>query len=174
MPRHLATGKRKVTILSTKPANLAAPTVDELEAGIDASCRIVAGTFTLGPAASETVAEGSLCDEVIEEVFTNAKAEGSFTIFREFTAGKATTAAEDTEDGIGDSVYQALKARGTRVWIATRFTDKKSVAPWVAGDEVAVYEATTDFPRTGEGDGYIKAEVSLSVSKFEHDGIVAA
>lgn len=173
MPRSLATGKRKVTLLSTKPANLKAPTVAELEDGIDASCRIVAGAFTLAPTASETVSEGSLCDTSIPEVFTTAKAEGSFTIFRYFNDGQAETALQDTEDGVGDSVYQALKTRGTRLWIATRFTDKKSTEAWEAGDEVSVFEVTTDYPRAAEAEGYIKAEVTLSVGTFEVDGTVA-
>ena len=41
MPRSLADGHIKFTILLTKPANPAQPTAAELAAGIDASCNIL-------------------------------------------------------------------------------------------------------------------------------------
>ena len=63
MPRVLADGKTKFTILTTAPANPAAPTAAELNAGIDLSCKVLSEGFEFGPTDSETVDEAALCDE---------------------------------------------------------------------------------------------------------------
>jgi hypothetical protein len=48
MPKSLSDGHAKVAVLTTAPANLASPTVAELNAGIDASCRILRSGFASG------------------------------------------------------------------------------------------------------------------------------
>lgn len=180
MPRSLATGHRRVAILTTKPADMKAPTVTELDAGLHASCRIVAANYTLGPGDSETISEGSLCDEVVPEVPTNATFEkGELGVFRYWDAAKPgtheVTGAGSGDDAIGDAVFQALKARGTTLWIVDRLTGKKATDPWEAGDEVRVFEVITDAPREGEMEGYIKALVPLFIQGgTELDALVAA
>lgn len=175
MPRSLASGKRKVVILSTKPADMKKPTIAELAAGIDASCRILSDGFKFAPTDSETVSEGSLCDRVIEDVPTRAKAQGGLTVFRYFDEnGKPETAVVDTEDGIGDGVFQALRKRGTVVYVVTRFTSKYATEPFTAGDPVSVYKATTDVARDADAEGWQKSEIPMSVGDFEPDAEVAA
>ena len=49
MPKSLADGHIKIAILTTAPANLAAPTVAELNAGINAAARILASDWMFSP-----------------------------------------------------------------------------------------------------------------------------
>ena len=62
MPRVLADGKTKFTILTTKPANPEAPTATELNAGIDLSASVLASDFNWSNADSDRVAEKALAD----------------------------------------------------------------------------------------------------------------
>lgn len=167
MPKSLADGRKKVAILSTIPTNPAAPTVAQLTAGIDAGPKILSSGFTLGATSSETVDEKPLSVAGNVKVFTTSNYEGEIQPFREFTSAGVADVA-------GDTVYQALKTKGTRVWIAVRFTSKLSTDPWVAGDEVSVYECVTDNPRNAEATGYIKKIVPLSVENAWENGTVAA
>lgn len=161
MPRSLAEGHKKVSIMAVKPANLAAPTVAELNAGIDASCRILESDFKLGPAGSDTVDEKSLCDIGTSETPTNQKFEGMLTVFRYFSAGKAEVAG--TGGVVGDALFQALKVLGTEVYIAVRETSKLATDAWAATDEVDVFHVFTDAPQRGDGTGFIKRMIPLFV-----------
>ena len=175
MPRSLASGRRRVSILATAPANLAAPTKTELDAGIMASCRILASGYTMGPGSSDTVEEATLCDEQTPKVPTNATWEdGSITAFRYFDAqGVAETGAAGPDGAVGDAVFQALKNRGTTLWIYDRFTSKKATEAWEAGDEARGFEVVTDSWNTGESEGWIKAIVPLLVQRGEINAVVA-
>ena len=169
MPRSLADGKIKVSIMSTKPADPYAPTLTELSAGIDAAPKILSSGFKLGAVASETETEKPLSVKGNVKVFTISNYEGELQPFREFDATNP-----GISDTVGDLVYQALKTKGTKLWIAKRFTGKDSVAPWAAMDEVSVYEVTTDNPTDAEATGYIKKVVPLSVEDAWENGAVAA
>ena len=158
MPRSLADGRHKVVVMSTKPANLAAPTVTELTAGVDISCSIMSTGYTLGPTASDTVDEKALCEEGNTKVMTTANFEGSLTLFRYFDG---TT---KQADAAADTAFAALNTRGATVWIADRFTAKKSAEAFTALDEVGVYEVVPDFAQNAEATGYIKKIVPLQVN----------
>lgn len=168
MPKSLADGRIKVSIMSTKPVNPLAPTVTELTAGIDAAPKILSSGFTLGATASESVDEKPLSVEGNVKVFTTSNYEGEIQPFREFDATNAGKA-----DATGDAVFAALKVKGTRVWVAKRFTGKKSTDAWAALDEVSVYEVVTDAARDAEATGYIKKIVPLSVENAWENGAVA-
>ena len=175
MPRSLAAGHRRVTILTTKPANLAAPTLTELSAGLHASCRILADGYSLGPGQSDTVTEASLCDEIAPKVMTNGTwGDGQITVFRYWDStnpGKSETTG--TGDEIGDAVFQAVKVRGANVWIVDRFTGKKATDAWAADDECRVFAVQPDAWNEGEATGYIKAVVPLIVNGGEINAKVA-
>lgn len=175
MPRSLATGHRKVTILSVAPASFASPTIAELTAGIEASCRITADGYQMNPGGSETISEGTLCDEITPKVPTNATFDdGRIVSFRYFgPTGAAETGVQDTEAGIGDALYQALRVKGTRLWAVDRLTSRKSVDPWLPADECRVFEFITDPTKQMELTGYIKAETPLLVQKGELNGTVS-
>ena len=172
MPKSLADGRVKLSIMSVKPADPLAPTVTELAAGIDAAMRILSSDFALGPTASDTVDEKPIGQEGNVKVLTTSNYEGNLTPFRYFDGtGKAETG---TGGEVGDAVFQALKVKGSRVWIAKRFTSKKSTDAWAANDEVEVYEVVSDNSSDGEASGYIKKRCPISVEDAWLNGTVAA
>ena len=65
--RVLADEHIKFTILTAKPANPAAPTAAELNAGLDASCLVLADNFQWSAADSERVGERALCEATAAE-----------------------------------------------------------------------------------------------------------
>ncbi|NUP03539.1 MAG: hypothetical protein HOW59_37015 [Nonomuraea sp.] len=168
----LADGRIKLSIMSTKPVDPLNPTLAELNAGIDAAMRILSSDFKLGPVASDTVDEKPVGAEGNVKVLTTSNYEGNMTPFRYFDAtGKAETG---TGGEIGDAVFQAMKVKGSRLWVAKRFTSKKSAAAWAADDEVEVYEVVTDNAADAEATGYIKKNVPISVEDAWLNGTVAA
>lgn len=167
MPKVLADGKIKLSIMSTKPVDPLAPTTTELAAGLDASCNILSSDFTLSPTDSDKIAEKALCQEGNSNALGPSNFTAGLTVFRYIDTG----VAEDPED----DVFQALKAKGARVWIAMRQTDKKSTVAWAATDEVDVYEVITDNPQMpSDQAGYIKRRVPLEVQDAWLNGTVAA
>lgn len=172
MPRSLADGRTKLSIMAVAPVDPLAPTVTELEAGIDAACRILASDFKLGPSSSDKVAEKALCQEGNSNALGASNFEGTITAFRYFSTDGA--AEPSTPPNIGDSVWQALKVKGSHLWIAKRFTSKKSTGPWTATDEVEVYEVLTDNGTDADASGYIKKIVALEVQDAWLNGTVAA
>lgn len=158
MPKSLADGHTKVAILSAKPADPMHPTVAELTAGIDASCRINSADYNVTATASETVEEKELCIEGNAVAFGPSNATIEFTPFRYFAADGS---AEETDaDEIGDAVFQATKFKGTRLWLYQRETSKKSTEDWAVGDEVDGFEFITDNPQQVDRTGYVKKKVT--------------
>lgn len=167
--KSLADGRTKLAVLATAPANPEAPTVTELTAGIDASCRIAKTGYSLGPTTSETINDPELCVDVNATVYGASNFEGTLSVFRYF---------DDTTsqvDEAGDEVYQALKTKGTEVWLVERESAKKSTENWAAGDEVNVYRALLDNPqKSSDRTGYIKNVVNLAIQEGHIDAVVAA
>ncbi|AZL13782.1 hypothetical protein CXR25_13865 [Brevibacterium aurantiacum] len=158
MPKSLADGHTRVALLSAKPEDPMAPTITELEAGIDASCRINSADYNVTPAASETVEEKELCVEGNAVAFGPSNGTVEFTPFRYFDE----TGAPETggvEGEIGDAVFQATKEKGTRLWLYQRETSKKATDAWEAGDEVDGFEFITDNPQQVDRTGYVKRKV---------------
>ncbi|GEP38890.1 hypothetical protein NPS01_25530 [Nocardioides psychrotolerans] len=157
MPKSLADGHIKLAILTTAPANLAAPTVAELNAGINAACRILASDFTFGPTDSDKVAEKALCDINNVNAIGASNYQAGLTIFRYFNA--ATGVADPTED----SLFTATKVKGTTLYIYARETGKLETSPWATSDEIFLGGAVlTDTPqRPSDAGGYIKRRVPM-------------
>ncbi|WP_435744901.1 hypothetical protein [Nocardioides sp. SYSU DS0663] len=168
MPKSLADGHLKFTILVAKPADPANPTAAELNAGIDASCAILASDFTFSAGDSDKVNEKALCTT------NNANAIGAdnftagATFFRYFT--DATGAVDPAED----EAFQAVKEKGTTVWGYLREDGKLSTADWAAADEFLYMELLTDRPqRPQNAGGYIKRRVPFEPQAGD-EGVVAA
>lgn len=159
MPRSLADGKTKFTILTTKPANPAAPTVAELEAGIDASCNVLSSDFTWGATDSDKVAEKALCVENNANSLGASNYQAGFTPFRYFDA---TTGAPDPT---ADEVFETAKVKGTTLWGYARRTGKKATEAWAADDEIFLgAEIVTDEPQPpSDMGGFIKYRVPAEV-----------
>lgn len=170
MPRSLADGHTKVTILTDAPAHPAAPTAAELNAGIDASCAIMTSDFAFGATDSDKVAEKALC------VVNNANALGAsnytagFSIFRYFDA---TT---KNADATADETFAAVEEKGTTLWIYARETAKLSTENWATADEIFLgAEVLTDTPQPpSDRGGFIKRRVPLEVQAAYDNILVAA
>lgn len=172
MPLSLADGKTKLAVLSAKPADTSAPTVAELEAGIDASCRILSSDYSVGPQASETVDEKPLCVEGNVQALGPSNYSAEFTVFRYFDETGAPE-VDGVEGEIGDALYQAVKSKGSRLWLVERETSRKSTDAWAVEDEVSVYEILIDNPqKPGDQGGYIKKHIVGLVQDAWLDGEV--
>lgn len=157
MPKSLADGHIKFTLLTTEPEDPAAPTVTELNAGIDASCNILASDFTWGATDSDKIAERALCDLSNKNAIGAGNFQAGITPFRYFTS---VTGAPDP---IEDAVFEAVKVKGTEVWGYARKTGKVSTAPWAEDDEIYLgQKVLTDEPQPpSDAGGYIKMRVPM-------------
>lgn len=157
MPKSLADGHTKLTLLTTKPANPAAPTATELNAGIDASCDILASDFTWSAADSDKVAEKALCDTSNKNALGASNYTAGMTVFRQFDA------ATGAVDVAADDVFQAVRTKGTTLWGYVRKNGKLATQAWAAGDEIPIgLEVVTDTPQApSDSGGYIKNRIPL-------------
>ena len=130
MPRSLADGKTKFSLLTDKPADPANPTATELNAGIDASRNILGSDFTFGAAASDKINEAALSTDVNANTPTRGNNVSAFTLFRYFDEAGASAPTE------GDDAFQAMKLKGVTVWAYARRTNKPSGDEWAPGDEI--------------------------------------
>lgn len=157
MPKSLADGHSKLTILTEAPADPDAPTAAELNAGIDVSCAVLASDFTWSAADSDKVNEKALCTTNNANSIGASNFTAGLTLFRYFDAG--TGAVDETED----EAFQALKVKGTTVWGYLRENGKLATVAWAAGDEIVLgLEVQTDVPqRPQNAGGYIKRRVPM-------------
>lgn len=174
MPRSLAAGRTKIILFATKPTgDLAALPASTFNATgvIDASCRVSKEGFKLGAGDSDSFTDPALCEEVAAETPGPSKYEGELPVFRYFDSeGKPETGVGGE---IGDALFQAVKEKGTTLWVARRDTSKKSAEPMASGDEYEIYEVITDEPKEVSQDGYNKRNVRLFVQSRVR-GVVAA
>ncbi len=170
MPKSLADGHVKIAVLTTKPANIFAPTVAELNAGINAACRILASDFTWSATDSDKVNEKAVCDVNNVNALGASNFSAAMTIFRYFNAG--TGVADPTED----SLFTATKVKGTSLWIYGRETGKLETVAWAAGDEIALGgEVLTDeIQNPANAGGYIKRRVPLEPQSMRTNLAAAA
>lgn len=157
--RSLADGHIKLILLTTKPANPGAPTAAELSAGIDISCNILASDFTFGATDSDKVAEKALCTVGNANALGPSNYQAGVTFFRYFDT---TTKNPDLT---ADAGFQAVKVKGTTVWLYARKTAKLSTAAIAAADELYMgAEVATDSPQTpSDQGGWIKSRVPMEV-----------
>lgn len=168
MPRVLADGKTKFTILTTKPANPEAPTATELNAGIDLSASVLASDFNWSNADSDRVAEKALADSGNSNAIGASNYTTGVTIWRYYaTAGGV--------DATADAGYAALKEKGTTVWGYARESDKDATDAWEAADEIYLGgEVITDAPQRLDGSGFIKRRIGLEMQRGYDNIAVAA
>lgn len=168
MPKSLADGHLKFTILIAKPADLAAVTATVLNAGIDASCAVLASDFTFSPTDSDKVNEKALCTTNNANAIGADNFQAGATFFRYFD--ELTGLADLTEE----EAYQAVKEKGATVWGFLREDGKLSTADWAEDDEYLWMELLSDRPqRPQNAGGYIKRRVPFE-PQAGGDGVVAA
>lgn len=161
MPRSLADGKTKFTVLTTEPADPTEPTITELNAGIQAAANILASDFTWGAADSDTVAERSLADKNNVNAYAASNYTAGITPFRYFD--ETTGAPDPTEDAL----FDAVKEKGTELWCYARRTGKDAGAAWAAADEIFLgAKVITDEPQPpSDLGGYIKFRSPMQVQE---------
>jgi hypothetical protein len=158
MPKTLADATIRLAILTTEPANMSAITVTELNAGIDASCRVLKSDYRMSPTASDTVADTELCSEGNAVTYGASNYEASLTPFWYLDEQGKSDMTEDV-------VYQALREKGTRVWLVQR-QGPKYTQPWAVADVYDCFEVVTDNPQQpSDMSGYIKRTVPLGVQR---------
>lgn len=171
-PRVFAEQNRKLTVLTAPPTeSLDALTVATLEAGMDASCRVTQADTRLRATASETLNQPAVCEPASASVPARSNFEGTMGVFRYFD--ESNPGAADPE---GDILFQAVKVKGTPIYVVERLSGKKWNEPWEAGDEYSVFAVTTDNWQRQEDPhaGYIHVLVPLTVQDAELNGVVAA
>lgn len=156
MPRVLADGKTKLAFLTERPANPAAPTASELEAGIDMSCAILSSDFEFTAAASDTRDSKTLCQTGNAQRPGLSNHTANLTIYR-FWKEEGGSDAEGEDAG-----FEAVKVKSTPIWAYARKTEKFSDEPWEAGDEIYMGgEFLSDTPAQGALDDDINVRTPL-------------
>jgi hypothetical protein len=169
MPKSLADGHTKYTILTTEPADPENPTALELNAGLDYSCDVLASDFTWSATDSDKVAEKALCDTNNANSLGPSNFNAGATVFRQFDP------LTGLPDPTGDAKFEALKVKGTRFWGYTRKNGKLATDAWAAGDEYELgMEVITDAPQNpSDAGGYIKYRVPMEPQRGWQFGDVA-
>ena len=150
----LSDGRRRVTVCTVKPANIGAPTLAELNAGIYASPFIPKSTFTWSAGDPNTVNDTDLEKAFDVEVPTTDTYDLGFGAYRDFLPGGGF-------DSAGDALFQAVKVKGTTIYVYVRWTDKLSTAAWATGDEIYLGGAVVTGTPKAVSEGYIKYAVPL-------------
>lgn len=169
MPKSLADGHSKIAILTTKPANIFAPTAAELAAGINAACRILASDWAFSAASSDKVNEKAKCDVNNVNALGASNFQTMMTIFRYFNAGTGLP------DAIEDALFTACKAKGTTLWIYERENGLLETAAWASGQDIQLGgEVLTDEVQnpTNAG-GYIKRRIEMEPQSMRTNLVVA-
>jgi hypothetical protein len=163
-----ADGKKKFTLLLTKPASLK-PTAAELNAGLDVSCMVLDSDANWTNTASDRFNEKPACTQGNSQALGAANYDTALTWLREYLVAGGIDAA-----GL-DAGYQAVKVRGTTVWIYLRETDKLSTAPWAIGDEIHLGgEVVSDAPMRVNNDGNIKRRIEFLPQNMISETLVTA
>ncbi|VXA92371.1 hypothetical protein [Citricoccus sp. K5] len=170
-PRTFAEQRRKITVLTAPPTEpLGALTVATLTAGMDAACRVAQEGTRFAATASETLNQPAVCEPSSASVPARSNYEGSIAVFRYFDETNPGAA-----DPTGDVLFQALKVKGTPVYVVESLTGKDWDEEWEAGDEYSVFAVTTDnWQRQADPHaGYIHVTIPLTVQDAELNGVVA-
>lgn len=170
-PRTFADQHRKITVLTAPPTEpIGALTVATLEAGIDASCRVTQEGTRFAATASETLSQPAVCEPSSASVPARSNFEASMGVFRYFD--ETNPGAADPE---ADVLFQAVKHKGTPVYVVERLSGKDWDEEWATGDEYSVFAVTTDnWQRQSDPHaGYIHVTIPLTVQDAELNGVVA-
>jgi hypothetical protein len=171
--KSLADGKKKITLLTIAPANEEAPTAVELNAGEDISCNVLDSDFNWTNTDSATFDEKPACAKGQVLALGASNYDLAATFIREYLETGGTVGAADIA-GL-DAGYQAVKTKGSVVWIYVRETAKDSDEDWAAADEIYLGgKVQSDAPARVNNDGNIKRRVKFLPQRMFEDIAVAA
>ena len=153
-------------LLPSGVEDIDAPKVSEISAGSNISQKVFKQDTYLRPTASEAVSEPLLSGDPAQG-YGQDNFEGQLNVGRFYdTDGKP--------DATLDTLWTAAKAKGTPLTIAMRYGAHWNTAP-VSGQEVSVYEVTTDNPQPPQDlSGFIKRIIPLAVMKASLDVALAS
>lgn len=160
--RMLATDKTKFVLLTTQPASEQAPTVSELNGGIDLSLLVSKDGFEFTSGDPETINEPTLGSASNAPIPTLANYSAGFVLWRQFLAGGGF-------DPAADAAFTALSAALLKspMWLYARRTDKKATDAWAAGDELYLGQRVIiSAIKATEATGYIK----YTIATLSQDG----
>ena len=160
MPRVLADGKTKFTILTEAPVDPEAPTAAELNAGIDLSCKVLSSDFAWTATDSDKISEPALCDDSNSNSLGKSNYSGGFTLWRYYLDAGGV-------DPSADAGFAAVKEKGATLYGYARRTDKDSKEDWEGDDEIYMgAEFTTDTPQVpSDSGGWLKWRVPAEVQR---------
>lgn len=154
-----ADGKKKFALLLTKPAGRV-PTATELNAGQDISCAVLDSDANWTNTASDRFNEKPACTKGNSQALGASNYDTALTFLREFLDGAGGEKGADVTGA--DAGYQAVRVKGSTVWIYLRETDKDSGEDWAPGDEIHLGgEVTNDSPMRVNNDGNIKRRIEF-------------
>lgn len=131
MPKMLSDARRKLAWVPIIE-DPSAPTVAELNAGIDISCLVTANNFQLGATGENAIDDPALCAE------GNDQAPGRVTYAAAMDFFRWTTAPEDV-------AWTTFQDSGEAGFLVMRIGEDYRT-DWTVADEVQVYEALTGKP----------------------------
>lgn len=160
MPRVLADGKTKFTILTEAPADPEAPTAAELNAGIDLSCKVLSSDFAWTATDSDKISEPALCDDSNSNSLGKSNYNAGFTLWRYYLDAGGV-------DPSADAGFAAVKEKGATLWGYARKTDKAATDAWAAADEIYLGgEFTVDTPQVpSDAGGWTKWRIPAEMQR---------
>jgi len=154
-------GRRKLVLLASTPADIAAIAVATATAGTDISDWTLKSSMVNVPSGSDTFNASVWSSRGNATAYGASNLDGNFLIIhREYDA------SDKQPDATADATWESVKAKGTVLRFLTRNSAKLSGTAFTAGDEYRYAEYTTDDPiQEGPDDGsYIKFRIPLSPS----------
>lgn len=156
MPKTLADERVALMLLETAPANPAAITAAEFNAGTPLECRIMAGEYRLSPTGSESITQSEVCSGVNATTFGKSNYEATMTVFR-YLLGTGLT------DPANDEAWEATKTKGTTLHLIEREGPIHD-EPGAAAHEYSYFEVVTDDPQVpSDRGGFIRRVIPLGV-----------
>lgn len=166
-PKMLNTANRALWWVPTI-ANIHAPTVTEITAGLNITCLVTAADFSLGITGNEEIKDAAFCDKLDTGIPGRATIEAAMNFFR-------------FKNALDDTAWTTFTGAGLHGYIVQRIGqiedgEAQEDVPVKAADEVQVYEAITWDPQilSPAGAGYEKTRQVFSVQKADERAIVAA
>ena len=159
----LADGRITLWALTTKPANMAAITAEEIKNGKKISCHIMKSDYALGADSDTEITEQEMCKTGEGKAPGPTSYTGNLTVFRYLDENGYPVTADDF-------VWDLIRKKGTTIWLVEREGPLESMEI-KTGETVSVYEVVLGTP-TKPSDrfaGYIKRTAKLNIMDAAED-----
>lgn len=143
-----------------------APQVGELNEGVDWSLHVVA-PFDLDTQASDTLDQRAIGEPTNTQVLGRRNAGGTLDYFRHYDES-------GQPDPATDIVHEAVKVRGSMIYLVRREGGKPADELFAVGDEVSIWECEVDEIQTPKEEGYRRGIAPLTVKRFVKSVTVVA